>query len=303
MYTDSENGVGNSDIMNYLEKMGIPLNERSIKPNIDAINECFENTPYIEILSYMEDGKKKYRLIDRPLEAEETEMLVSALETLRSFSKTDVRNLKAKLYSFLSKKQYEKVIPALSSDKGRLNERGSVSWSLEVINKAISLGRKIRIVYRGSNVSVRNISPYKLHTSQYGIYILGKCDEHDGDISRFRIDRIEDISLSDEAIVPCENYDELEDIINYSKDMSFGEKGTAVLIYSKSIEKVIWDRYGTDIRTYSMPDGRVKISVEDYFSDTFLGWIFSLGNEIEVVGNKTLLNLMRERVSQWAARL
>ncbi len=303
MNTDDENGVTNSDIINHLEGMGISLNERSIKPNIDSINECFENAPYIEVQSYMEDGKKKFRLIERPLELEEIEMLVSALEAAKSFSKSDVRNLKAKLYALLGGKQYEKVIPALSSDKSRLNERGIVSWSLEVINKAIAEKRKIKIIYRGKTTSERNISPYKLHTSRYGLYILGKCDEHEGDISRFRIDRIEDISLSDEASIPCKNYSELEDIINFSKDMSFGEKGMAVFIYTKKIEKVIWDRYGSDVKTYTMPDGRMKISVEDYFSDTFLGWIFSLGSDIEVVGSKTLLKLMKDRVSEWSARL
>ncbi|MCD7778837.1 MAG: WYL domain-containing protein [Clostridiales bacterium] len=303
-YTDDDHGVSTSDIIKYLEKKGISLNERSIPTLISSLNECFEDMPYIEIQGYSEGVRKYYRLIDRPVEYTEAEMIASALGTVQSFSRNDVKNLKSKIYSLLSKYQIEKVIPALSDKKKEVTKNGGISWNLEVINRAIIEEKKILTDYNGrEGVSVRKISPYKLYTNRDGIYILGKCDEHKTNISRFRIDRIEDIRLLEEQAVPCENGQELSDMIKYSKDMSFGEKGTAVYVFTKKIEKVIYDRYGADIKVYHLSDGRMRVSVDEYFSNTLLGWIFSMGRDIEVIGSTTLVNMMKNKVNEWADRL
>ncbi len=303
-YTDDDHGVTNRDILDFLAEKGITLNERSIGSLINSLNECFEDTSCIEIQSYNEGTKKYYRLIGRPIEYTEVEMLASALGTVKSFSKNDVKNIKAKLYSLLSKYQLEKVLPVISDKKEGAAKNGVVSWALEVINTAIAENRKVLTEYNGrEGISPRTISPYKLHTSRNGgIYILGKCDEHEAAISRFRIDRIESIELSEERAVPCQNRQELYDMINYSKDMSFGEKGTAVYVFTKRIEKVIYDRYGTDIKVYRLPDGRMRVSVDEYLSNTLLGWIFSMGRDIEVIGNVTLVNMMKAKVDEWAER-
>ncbi|MCD8091059.1 MAG: WYL domain-containing protein [Clostridiales bacterium] len=230
-------------------------------------------------------------------------MLASALGTVKSFSKNDVKNIKSKLYSFLSEHQLEKILPAVSVKDGGNTKNGSVSWCLEVINRAIAENKKILTAYNGhEGIKLRTISPYKLHTSRDGIYILGRCDEHDTAISRFRIDRIENIELTCEKSVPCENRQELSDMIKFSKDMSFGEKGTAVYVFTKKIEKVIYDRYGSDIKVYHLPDGRMRVSVDEYLSNTLLGWIFSMGRDIEVIGNLTLVNMMKNKVAEWAGR-
>ncbi|MCD8158181.1 MAG: WYL domain-containing protein [Clostridiales bacterium] len=303
-YTDDDHGVSTSDIIKYLEKKGISLNERSIPTLISSLNECFEDIPYIEIQGYNEGVRKYYRLIDRPVEYMEAEMIASALDTVQSFSRNDVKNLKSKIYSLLSKYQIERVIPALSDKKKEVTKNGGISWNLEVINRAIIEEKKILTDYNGrEGVSVRKISPYKLYTNRDGIYILGKCDEHKTNISRFRIDRIEDIRLLEEQAVPCENGQELSDMIKYSKDMSFGEKGTAVYVFTKKIEKVIYDRYGADIKVYHLSDGRMRVSVDEYFSNTLLGWIFSMGRDIEVIGSTTLVNMMKNKVNEWADRL
>lgn len=303
-YTDDDHGVSNSDIIRFLEKKGISLNERSIPSLISSINECFEDTPYIEIQTYNEGTKKYYKLTCRPFEYTEVEMAASALNTVKSFSKNDVKNIKSKLYSLLSEYELEKVIPAVSDRKREEYRKSSVSWNLEVINTAIAENKKIRVDYNGrEGMVLRTISPYKLYTNRDGIYILGKCDEHETGISRFRIDRIERTELLREKCVPCENPQELSDMINYSKDMSFGEKGMAVYIFTKNIEKVIYDRYGNDIKVYHLADGRMRVSVDEYFSNTLLGWIFSMGEDIEVTGSSVLVSLMKNKVNEWAERL
>ncbi len=303
-FTDDDHGVTNNDIISYLKRFDIVINERSIKPNIELINECFENTPFIEIHTYTEENKKHYRLINRPLELTEIEMLLSAIDTVKSFSKNDAKNIKAKLYSLLSAYQTDKLLPTISSRKDYINESGSVTWVLEVVNRAIVEEKKISVIYNSNGeYKQHSISPYRLHTSRDGIYILGKCDEHKSNISFFRVDRIRKILLTNDKGIMCKDMQELEDIIKYSKDMSFGEKGTAVFVFTKNIEKVMYDRYGSQANVVHLADGRMKISVEEYFSDTLLGFIFSMGRDIEVAGSATLVNMMKKKVAEWAGRL
>lgn len=302
--TDDDHSVTNEDIQKFLKTMDIELNERSIKPNIDSINECFATAPYIEVQTYRENGKNKYRLTNRPLEVTETEMLVSALNTVRSFSKNDVKNLKTKLYSLLSRHQFEEMLPALSQKDTGGSSGKSIAWNMDVINKAITEGTRVVVSYASSGeIKERHISPYKVHSTADGIYVLGKCNEHDADISIFRLDRIMKISQDSERAVPCKNPQQLYDMINISKDMSYGEKGTAVLVFTKNVENVVFDRYGKDVKVYELPDGRFRISVDEYLSNTLLGWIFSLGNDIEVQGNQTLVKMMKQRVEELSKRL
>lgn len=302
--TDDDHSVTAADIIKRLNKKGISLNIRTVAPTIASINEFLEHISCMEIISFIENHKTHYKLIDRPLEYTEIEMLSFALNSVKSLTKKDIINLKTKLYSLLSRYELEKVIPAVSKSKSLADDSGTVSWYLEQINAAINKGLKISLQYNSRDgIKTRTLSPYKLHTSRDGIYILGKCHEHASDLSRFRLDRINKITLLNEKLTPCKNPDELEDMIILSKDMSFGEKGTAVFTFTKHIENVVYDRYGKDIKVTHLPDGRMRTSVDDYLSSTLLGWIFSLGSEIQIEGSKTLLNMMKESVDGWAGRL
>lgn len=231
-------------------------------------------------------------------------MLSLALNSVKSLTKKDIKSLKTKLYSLLSRHSLEKIIPALSKKENNFDNSGTVSWHLEQINEAIEKGLKITVKYNSKNeIKARTLSPYKLHTNSDGTYILGKCHEHDTNISRFRLDRIKEIAILDEKLTPCENTEELEDMINLSKDMSFGEKGTIVFTFTKQIENVVYDRYGRDIRVSRLSDGKMRAYADDYISSTLLGWIFSLGEDIEIEGNQKLLNMMKDSIDKWSEKL
>lgn len=302
--TDEEHGAATADIAEYLEKRDIRLNPRTIPLSIASINEFLEGCSYMEIISYIQNRKTHYKLIDRPLDSTDVEMLSLALNSVKFLTKKDIKNLKSKLYSLLSRHSLEKIIPVLSKKENNSDNSGTVSWYLGQINRAIEKGLKISLKYNSRNeIKIRTLSPYKLHTNSDGTYILGKCHEHDTDISRFRLDRIKEITILDEKLTPCENTEELEDMINLSKDMSFGEKGTIIFTFTKQIENVVYDRYGRDIRVSRLPDGRMRAYADDYISSTLLGWIFSLGEDIEIEGNQTLLNMMKESVDKWSQKL
>ncbi len=302
--TDEEHGVTTAEIAEYLEKQDISLNPRTIPISIVSINEFFEGCSYMEIISYVENRKKYYELINRPVDETDVEMLSLALNSVKSLTKKDIKSLKTKLYSLLSRHSLEKIIPALSKKENNSDNSGTVSWYLEQINEAIEKGLKITVKYNSKNeIKARTLSPYKLHTNSDGTYILGKCHEHDTNISRFRLDRIKEIAILDEKLTPCENISELEDMINLSKDMSFGEKGTIVFTFTKQIENVVYDRYGRDIRVSRLPDGRMRAYADDYISSTLLGWIFSLGDDIEIEGNQKLLNMMKDSIDKWSEKL
>ncbi|MCD7855817.1 MAG: WYL domain-containing protein [Clostridiales bacterium] len=302
--TDEEHGVTTAEIAEYLEKCDISLNPRTIPLSIESINEFLSYCRYMEIVSYIENRKTHYKLIDRPVDCTDVEMMSLALNSVKSLTKKDIKSLKGKLYSLLSRHSLEKFAPALSKKENNSENSGTVSWYLDQINTAIEKGLKISLKYNSKNeIKERTLSPYKLHTNSDGTYILGKCHEHDTDISRFRLDRIKKITILDEKLTPCENTEELEDMINLSKDMSFGEKGTIVFTFTKQIENVVYDRYGRDIRVSPLPNGKMRAYADDYISSTLLGWIFSLGEDIEIEGNQTLLNMMKDNIDRWSEKL
>ena len=95
-----------------------------------------------------------------------------------------------------------------------------------------------------------------------------------------------------------QNAEQKEDISSYSKKI-FGMYGGTLekvtLEFKESLIGAIVDRFGKDIIIHKKDDF-YQTSVEVMCSSHFLGWIFSLGSDIEILAPQNVRDLYVEKV-------
>ena len=111
-------------------------------------------------------------------------------------------------------------------------------------------------------------------------------------IKHYRVDKMRHVVIDENDRVGHENFLK-EDISSYSKKI-FGMYGgileKVTLEFKESLIGVVVDRFGKDIIIHRKKDV-YQTSVEVMCSRHFLGWIFSLGSDIEIIAPQSVRDL------------
>lgn len=105
-------------------------------------------------------------------------------------------------------------------------------------------------------------------------------------IKHFRVDKMLDISLSEEKRIGKEWFEKLN-LPEYTKKhfgMFDGEEQTVKLFCKNEYAGVIIDRFGKDVVIREADKMHFYASVDVAVSGQFLGWIIGLGEGIQIVG-------------------
>ena len=103
------------------------------------------------------------------------------------------------------------------------------------------------------------------------------------------------IQMTDKAREGKEHFRKL-DMADYAKKsfgMFGGEEKTVKLLVDHQLAGVIVDRFGKDVRMIPVDEKHFTVSVTVMVSSQFLGWIFSLGEQVEILGPEEVKEQMR----------
>ena len=146
------------------------------------------------------------------------------------------------------------------------------------------------------NGEVYNVSPFALVWNDENYYMVA-FDAKTELIKNYRVDKMRNVVIAEDDRVGHEKFQK-EDISSYSKKI-FGMYGGTLekvtLEFKESLIGAIVDRFGKDIIIHKKDD-IYQTSVEVMCSGHFLGWIFSLGNDIEILAPQNVRNLYVEKV-------
>nr|MCR4764188.1 WYL domain-containing protein [Lachnospiraceae bacterium] len=171
----------------------------------------------------------------------------------------------------------------------------SIYYIVDEIHNAITNNRKIRFEYFKWNIEKKmvprkdkpyEVSPWALTWDDENYYLIGYDAEEDK-IKHYRVDKMRKIELTDKKREGREHFRNF-DMATYAR-MNFGMFGGEVvkvrLQFENDMVGVLLDRFGKDIIiSPSKKKGWSETSVDVVFSDQFLGWIFSLGARVKIVG-------------------
>ncbi len=265
-------------------------------------------------IEYVESTQNKYYYDGRPFEVSELKILIDALTSAKFITERMSQELIAKLLTLTTEENAVQLRRHISVEGSLKSDSRSGYYSVDTINNAISLGRKISFRYTDFNVKkeryVTNegkpytVSPYDLIWDGDYYYVRGFCDERQN-MRTFRLDRIESqpVLLNEIATMPPENYD----VARYNKTvfrmLDTEEPVEVELLCNVSAMKYLIDNFGKNFDAEEIDENTFKAKVMVCTSSTFYRWVFGFGDKIHIKGPDAVVEayktMLKNVISQY----
>lgn len=245
-----------------------------------------------------------YHVVSRPFELPELKLLVDAIQSSKFITEKKTNTLIRKLEKLVSRYEAMKLQRQVyvSGRIKTMNE--SIYYTVDVIHNAISENKKIRFQYYQWNVKKEMelrregayycVSPWGLSWDDENYYLVG-YDSEAGEIRHYRVDKMLHIRMTEEAREGREHFRKL-DMADYAKKsfgMFGGKEEKVKLLVDNSLAGVMIDRFGKDIIMVPGKGEHFTVNVTVHVSSQFLGWIFSLGEKVKILGPEEVIQAMR----------
>ncbi len=233
-------------------------------------------------------------LASRTFELPELKLLVDSVQSSKFITVKKSMELIRKLESLTSRHealQLRRQVYVLGRIK-TMNE--SIYYNIDEIHGGIARNRQISFKYfeyavtkerryrRGGGRYV--ISPMALSWDDENYYMLG-YDADAGILKHYRVDKMVDISLTDQPREGLESFANL-DMAAYSRQifsMYGGEEETVRLRFENGLIGVVIDRFGKDVPIVHSDEDSFTVQVRVFVSPQFFGWLCSFGGRARVV--------------------
>ena len=298
--TDDEHYITMPEIISQLGKYEITADRRSIYQDLRDLEALG-----IEVEGEPEGKGYHYHVVSRPFELPELKLLVDAIQSSKFITEKKTNELIRKLEKLVSR--YEAMgLQRQVYVSGRIKTMNeSIYYAVDTIHNAISENRKIRFQYYQWNVKKEmvlrrdgacyHISPWGLSWDDENYYLVG-YDSDAGEIRHYRVDKMIHIRMSEAPREGKEHFRKLNmaDYTRKSFGMFGGREQSVKLLVDNSLAGVIIDRFGKDVMMIPADGDRFTVNVTVMVSRQFLGWIFSLGEKVKILGPEDVTEQMRE---------
>ena len=245
-----------------------------------------------------------YRVVNRPFELPELKLLVDSIQSSKFITEKKTNTLIKKLEKLVSKYDAQRLQRQVyvSGRIKTMNE--SIYYTVDAIHNAISENKKIKFQYFQWNVKKEmelrhggawyHISPWGLSWDDENYYMIG-YDAEAQLIKHYRVDKMLHIRMSDESREGKEHFKKL-DMADYAKKsfgMFRGKETSVKMLVNNSLAGVIIDRFGKDVMMIPEDEDYFRVNVDVHVSKQFLGWVFSLGEAVKIIGPDEVVEQMR----------
>ena len=285
-YTDEENTMSITEIIEMLEKQGIVAHRRTIMTDIESIEESG-----VDVIT-IKSTQNRYFIGNRHFELAEVKLLIDAVESSKLITQKKSTELIRKLTTLVSKHQASELDEHVYVDQRIKPENEEIYYTVDAIHSAINSSKQIEFKYYQytgrkekifkNNGFVYSLSPYALIWSEDHYYAIGYCDKH-GKISKFRVDRMANTIITENEILHKPVGFNIAEYAKSVFEMFDGETKTVELKCTNDLMDVIVDRFGENVKTHELGSNCFKAIVDISISPTFYGWVFGFGNKMSIL--------------------
>ena len=258
-------------------------------------------------IEYIESTQNKYYYNGQPFETSELKILIDALSSAKFITPNISRDLIAKLLKLTTEENALKLRSHISvSDRVKSNNRSGY-YSVDAINSAMNLHRKIRFQYTDFDVNKRRyvtnngnpytLSPYELTWDGDYYYVRGYCDERQA-MRTFRLDRIKSqpTILREVATAPSRNYNLAEYRKAVFRMYDTDEPKDVSLFCHVSVMKYLIDNFGQRFLSLPVDEEHFRAEVHVCTSATFYRWVFGFAGKIRIEGPEEAVQEYRKLI-------
>ena len=284
------------ELIDMLERYGIHCDRKTIYSDIAALQD-------FGVDNLCQPGRGGgYYVSSQSFELPELKLLIDAVQSSRFLTEKKSRALIEKLCTLCSA-QDAKLMQRDVYVSGRVKSMNeTIYYAVDTIQEAIAQNRQIRFRYfdwglngmREYRDRAYTASPYGLCQDNENYYLLALSPRHG--ITSYRVDRMSDIALADEARVPCPELTgkHLTEYANRMFQMYSGSRVSVKLRFRRELANVVVDRFGKD--TMLIPDGEdwFVFTVEVAVSPLFLSWVMGFGSKATILYPQSVIDQCRQ---------
>ncbi len=272
---------------------------------------CDRKTVYSDVAALVDYGvdivtkpgkNGGYYIASRNFELPELKLLIDAVQSSRYLTEKKSRELIEKLCRecnvYDAKLMKRNVL--VSGRVKSMNE--TIYYSVDTIQEAISQNRQIIFRYfdwgmdgkRHYREKGYQVSPYGLCQDNENCYLLALSPRYG--VTSYRIDRMSDICLTEEARLPCPELigKALTEYANRLFQMYSGDAVDVKMRFHRDLINVVIDRFGRD--TMLIPDGpeHFVFTVPVAVSPMFLSWLIGFGRKARILYPQSVADQCRQ---------
>ena len=303
--TDVSHGLSMTDIIEALSEEGITAERKSIYADISALNEFG-----FDIVKDNEGKACVYKLVERDFEIAELKLLVDAVQSSKFITESKSNKLIKKIEGLASNNEAKSLHRQVYVANRIKTTNESVYYNVDDIQKAISENHKVSFQYFQWNPNKEKelrhngmryeISPWALTWDDENYYMVG-YDSKEAKIKHYRVDKMLKIEIMADSKREGKALFKDMDMAVYSKKifgMFGGVEETVVLECKNGISGVIIDRFGTEVDIIKREADSFTVRVNVQISPQFLGWVFSLGENIKIISPDSVIKRMRDEIAR-----
>ncbi|MDD6580396.1 MAG: WYL domain-containing protein [Lachnospiraceae bacterium] len=303
--TDVSHGLSMTDIIEALSEEGITAERKSIYADISALNEFG-----FDIVKDNEGKACVYKLVERDFEIAELKLLVDAVQSSKFITESKSNKLIKKIEGLASNNEAKSLHRQVYVANRIKTTNESVYYNVDDIQKAISENHKVSFQYFQWNPNKEKelrhngmryeISPWALTWDDENYYMVG-YDSKERKIKHYRVDKMLKIEIMADSKREGKALFKDMDMAVYSKKifgMFGGVEENVVLECKNGISGVIIDRFGTEVDIIKKAADSFTVRVNVQISPQFLGWVFSLGENIKIISPDSVIERMRDEITR-----
>ncbi|MBQ3061884.1 MAG: WYL domain-containing protein [Lachnospiraceae bacterium] len=302
--TDEKHKLTMPQIITELGRYGITAERKSIYDDIENMRQLG-----IEVNMTQEGRNFYYNMVGRQFELAELKLLVDAIQSSKFITKRKSDELIKKLEKYVSKYEATTLNRQIMVS-GRIKTMNeSIYYNVDELHEAIAENKKIKFKYLEWNLKKELVarkdgadyivSPWALLWDDENYYLVA-YDEEKGIMKHYRVDKMKNIRSLDEKRLGEDVFKNIK-ISQYQErnfGMYSGEDSRVVLKVSNDKIGVIVDRFGKEIPLMKHEEGYFRTTVSVAMSDQFLGWIFALGDSVQIVDPPSAVDRMKEHIKK-----
>ena len=284
--TDEEHALSINEIIEELKGRGISVSRKVLPSDIDLLNKYG-----YEICSYVKKSRYYYA-VHQLFDTAEITMLT---DVIKASKLTDSRKetIINKLYSTIGMYKDTATDNIIFLETKKYGN-SSIIYNIDAIETAIKQKKKVSFVYFHLDENKNKVykkdkkryvfNPLSLIWSKDNYYLLCYDDRHDG-TSRYRIDKMESVTVEDEPILEKDEFKNF-DSETYRKQvfsMFGGELEKVTIQFDKELLSDVYDKFGTDIQIHKSSDGTLTTTIEIQVSKTFFLWVVGTLGKVKII--------------------
>ena len=286
--SDEKHPVRMDAIIAMLDAEGIKAERKSIYNDMDTLRDF----GYDIMLARGKNGG--YYLAYRDFDSAELKVLIDAIQASRFITTKKSKELISKITKLASEHEARDLKREVYVMNRVKSENESIFYNVDTIFEAIENNKQITYKYLEysiqkeaiprKNGKLYRVSPMALAWNDENYYLIA-YDAEENCIKNYRVDKIKDVFLLQEARLFKDNKKDF-DVAEYCKrqfGMYSGENETIKVRFPNRLIGVVIDRFGKEISIYNVEKDYFTTLLPVSVSRQLFGWLTGLGSEVQIV--------------------